>query len=193
MWERADGIRTPRCADSDHRLTLAGRGALRLGLGWRALLRGAGQPQQRTRAWSWCVGGKRNVSAADVAELSRAGKVELVGSTARGRSAGGVLVGARSKGNGVVVRRSWVYAVRGGRVRAVAVASRALLRRPRALRVAMGRVLTAKASARARKFVPNPAASAAGRPTGKPLAGTSDPRLNAALIMLCNLQVGGTN
>src|SRR4051812_32023984 len=137
MWERADGVRVPRCADSDHPLKASGRGAVRLGLGWRALLRGAGQPQQRTRAWSWCVGGKRNRSAADVAVLSSAGKVELVGSTAGGRSAGGVAVGARMAGNGVRVRRSWVYAVRGGRVRAVAVASRALVRKPKALRVAM--------------------------------------------------------
>ena len=195
MWERADGIRVPRCADSDHRLTRSGRGALRLGIGWRALLRGAGQPQQRTRAWSWCVGGKRNVSAADVAELSRSGVVELVGSTARGRSAGGVAVGSRLKGAGVVTRGRWAYFVRGGRVRAVAVAARGLARHPKALRVAMGRVLRAKATSTKRRFVPNPAAAAAGAggPTGKPLAGTSDPKLNAALIMLCNLQVGGTN
>jgi hypothetical protein len=29
--------------------------------------------------------------------------------------------------------------------------------------------------------------------TGKPLAGTSDPKLNAALTVLCNLQMGGTS
>ena len=55
----------------------------------------------------------------------------------------------------------------------------------------MRRVLRAKASARIRKFVPNQAQVNA-RPTGRPLAGTSDPRLNKALVMLCNLQVGGT-
>jgi hypothetical protein len=206
MWERADGIRTPRCADSDHPIRAEGRGVLRLGSDWLTLLRHAGQPQQRTRAWSWCVGGDLNLDAADVAVLSRSGKVELVGSTARGRSADGVLVGAparriraaRSAGGGVRFRLTqqgaWVYAVRGGRVLAVAAASRGLARRPKALRVAMRRVLAAKASARARTFVPSQAqAKASGRPTGKPLAGTSDPRLNAALTMLCSLQVGGTS
>ena len=50
-----------------------------------------------TRAWSWCVRGKRNRRAADVAVLSTAGRVELVGSTARGRSAGGIAVGAPAR------------------------------------------------------------------------------------------------
>jgi hypothetical protein len=54
-------------------------------------------------------------------------------------------------------------------------------------------LLTAKATARGRAFIPSAAqASASGRLTGQVLAGTSDPRLNAALIMLCGLQVGGT-
>jgi microsomal dipeptidase-like Zn-dependent dipeptidase len=201
MWERADGIRTPRCSDGDHPLTAQGRGPLRLGVGWRALLRQAGQPQQRTRAWSWCVTGKGNHSHADVAVLDDAGKVQLVGSTAGGRSAGGVGVGAparrvrsaRSVGGGIRVRGAWVYALRGGRVRAVGVASSALLAgRPAALRVAMRRVLSAKATSVARTFVPSAAQVAArGRVTGRTLAGTSDPRLNAALVMLCGLQAGG--
>jgi hypothetical protein len=203
MWERADGIRTPKCADSDHPITGRGRGPLRLGRDWLTLLRRAGQPQQRTRAWSWCVQAKRNRDAADVAVLSRSGKVQLVGSTARGRSAGGVRVGAparrvlaaRSAGGGVRFRRTrrgaWAYAVRGGRVRAVAVASRRLARRPRALRDAVRLLVAAKASARARAFVPSEAQASA-RLTGKPLAGTSDPRLNAALMVLCSLQVQGT-
>jgi hypothetical protein len=56
----------------------------------------------------------------------------------------------------------------------------------------MGRVLTAKASARPRRFVPS-AAQAAGTAgsAGKPLAGTFDQRLNNALTMLCGLQVSG--
>jgi hypothetical protein len=194
MWERAEGVRTPACADSDHPLKASGRGELRLGRGWRSLLRAAGQPQQRTRAWSYCVAGKRNHSKADVAVLSAAGKVALVGSTAFGRGAGGVAVGAAKKGAGVHVKRTRrgasVYFVRGGRVRAVAVAGRTLARHPAALRSAMRRVLTAKASARKRVFIPNPAVANA-RVTGKPLAGTYDPKLNAALTMLCSLQAGG--
>jgi hypothetical protein len=198
MWERADGIRTRACADSDHPIKASGRGPLRLGRAWLPLLRKAGQPQQRTRAWSWCVMGKLNHDAADVAELSRAGKVELVGSTARGRTAGGIRVGAparrvakaQSAGGGILYRGAWVYALRGGRVRAVGVASRSLARTPKALRSAMKRVLGAKATSRRRVFVPNAAqAGKRGRLTGRTIAGTSDPKLNAALEMLCGLQV----
>src|SRR4051794_4481584 len=191
MWERADGIRTPRCADSDHPLSARGRGELRLGRGWRTLLRRVGQPQQRTRAWSWCVAGKRNRRAADVGVLGRSGKVQLVGSTAFGRSADGVPVGARARrvsglrsaGGGVRFRRTrrgaWVFGVRGGRVRAVGVASRGLARRPKALRVAMRRVLAARASARPRRFVPSQAQAKGalrGRPTGRAPAGAGGPR-----------------
>ena len=199
MWERADGIRTPRCFDADHPLESRGNGALRLGRGWTALLRKAGQPQQRNRAWSWCVTGKKNVNRADVAVLSQAGKVQLVGSTAGGRSAGGVRVGAKmTRGREVRVRKTrravWVYDVRGGRVKAVAVTTRAFARHPKQLRAAMRRVVSAKASARALKFIPSAAqAGAAGAPTGRPLAGTSDPRLNRALMLLCGMQAGGTN
>ena len=168
------------------------------------LLRRAGQPQQRTRAWSWCVAGKLNHNAADVAELSRAGKVELVGSTARGRSAGGVLVGAparrvrtaRSAGGGVRFRATrrgaWVYAVRGGRVRAVAVASRDLARSPSALRVAVGGCWPRRRPPAPQSLTPaQPQPAAGARLTGRTIAGTSDPKLNAALVMLCSLQVTG--
>ena len=205
MWERGDGVRTPRCADADHPIGARGRGPLRLGRGWKTLLRRAGQPQQRTRAWSYCVTGRRNRNRADVAVLSRGGRVQLVGSQARGRSAGGVRVGApaarvdgaRRAGGEIRFRRTrrgvWAYAVRGGRVRAVAVAPRSLARKPRALRRAMRRVVSARATSRARTFVPSDAqASASGAPTGRPLAGTSNPQLNAALARLCGLQAGGT-
>jgi hypothetical protein len=123
---------------------------------------------------------------------------------AHGRSAGRVAIGApaaralagtRSAGGGVRVRPTrrgaGVYAVRGGRVQAVAAASRALARHPKDLRTAMRRVITAKASSRQKGFIPSAALEAAGAPTGRTLAGTSDPRLNAALTMLCSLQVSG--
>ena len=100
-------------------------------------------------------------------------------------------------GGGVRFRRTpqgaWVYAVRGGRVSAVAVASRALASRPGALRIAVRQLLAAKAASAATAFVPSQAqaeAEATGRPvTGRTLAGTSDPRLNAALALLCGLGV----
>jgi hypothetical protein len=205
MWERADGVRSPACREPHHPVTARGIGEVRLGSSARTLLRLAGQPQQRTRAWSWCVRGRRNLNAEDVAVLSRSGKVQLVGSTARGRSAAGIAVGAaarwargRSAGSGVrfvrTRRGAWVYAVRGGRVSAVAFASRALARRPRSLGGAMRLMLAAKATAQPRVFVPSAAQAAAkGRLNGQPLAGTSDPRLNEALAMLCGLQVGGVS
>jgi hypothetical protein len=198
MWERADGIRTPACREPHHPITARGVGGVRIGTDAVSLLRRAGQPQQRTRAWSWCVRGRRNRNAEDVAVLSRAGKVQLVGSTASGRSAGGVRVGARSAARGVRLvrtrRGARVYAVRGGRVYAVAFASPALARHPAALRAAMRLLLAARATAQPRAFVPNAAqASARARITGQPLAGTSDPRLNEALAMLCGLKAGGAS
>src|SRR5204862_680529 len=72
MWERADGIRAPRCRPQDAGLTAAGLGPVRLRASWESLLRRAGQPQRRTRVWTWCARGRRNRAAADVAELSPA-------------------------------------------------------------------------------------------------------------------------
>ncbi|MEA2272990.1 MAG: hypothetical protein QOI98_1698 [Solirubrobacteraceae bacterium] len=206
MWERASGIDTPRCASSHGGLTTHGRGAVRLGDDWQTLLRHAGQPQQRTRAWSWCVSGKRNASAADVAVLSPAGTVELVGSTARGRKAGGVAVGTSAKrlskttksmGKGLRVRRrggiSWIYFVRRGRVSAVAVASRTLAKRRSALRADVKLLRAAKATQTTPEFVPSDATAkavaAGGAPTGETLAGSTNPQLTSAMLLLCMLQM----
>jgi hypothetical protein len=197
MWERANGVRSPACARSDGEIKPHGFNRLRLGDGWVRLLQRAGQPQTRGRAWSWCVAGKRNAKAADVAELSATGKVELVGSTARGRAGQRVdvgqaaaITGARPIGRGVLLDRgktNWVFAVRNGRVRAVAVASAALAKRPKQLKAAMARLLAARASQAKRVFVPASPAQAA--LSGKVLAGASDPRLNAAFAYLCSAQL----
>src|SRR3954451_8347243 len=112
MWERANGVRSPGCARSDGEVKAHGFNRLRLGDGWVKLLQRAGQPQTRGRAWSWCVAGKRNARAADVAELTKTGKGELVGTTARGRAGRGVDVGqtaavrgAKRIGGGVLLQR----------------------------------------------------------------------------------------
>jgi hypothetical protein len=152
------------------------------------------------------VRGARNQRAADVAELDRSGHVELVGSTARGDTAAGVGVGAsagtlhgtRPGGGGLRLRGTrrgtWVFAVQRGRVIAVAVASRSLARRPHALRAALRRLQAATATQGPRAFHPNLVqAAAAGRPTGRMLAGTGSPRLNAALALLCSLQMQGAS
>jgi hypothetical protein len=72
-------------------------------------------------------------------------------------------------------------------VRAVAVASRSLARKPQQLRAAMARVLAARASQAKRVFEPSIAAQAS--LSGQPLAGTSDQRLNAAFALLCSAQL----
>jgi hypothetical protein len=199
MWERADGIPGPGCRTAGSPVTTRGIGPLRVGDDWETLLRSAGQPQLRGRAWAWCVRGTANLRAADVAVLSPAGQVELVGSTARGRAAGGIAVTkpasrlrrtARSIGGGMFVRRTrrarYVYAVRRGRVWAVGVAAMSLTRRTAELRSAFRRVVTAPVTQAQPTFVPNVAARFT-KLTGRSLAGTSDPALNRALMLLCGL------
>jgi microsomal dipeptidase-like Zn-dependent dipeptidase len=190
MWERASGIEAKRCFFHKDPVTRRGRGPLRLGDSWQTLLRRAGQPQQRGRAWSWCVKGPGNARAADVAVLSRGGKVELVGSTARGRDVRGVKVGARSSRRGTRVRfsgkQAFVSVVRGGRVRAVAVTTAKLAHDRKTLRADVARLLAAKASTAPRTFVPA-AAQASGRFAGRVLAGTTNDRLNSAFALLCGL------
>ena len=162
---------------------------------WRTLLRSAGQPQARQRAWSWCVKGKGNAGKADVAELSKGGRVELVGSTARGRSVRGTRVGSPSSTSGLRVHRAgkvaYVTYAKGGRVRAVGVATASLARHPRSLRLAFGRLRGVHASQARRIFVPSAAtAGTQGRLTGVTLAGTGNPKLDAAIARLCHLQAG---
>jgi hypothetical protein len=161
---------------------------------WPTLLRSAGQPQARERAWSWCVKGTGNAGKADVAELSPGGRVELVGSTASGRSVRGVKVGAARK-NGLHVRKAgkvaYVTYAKGGRVRAVGVTTAKLAKRPKTLRAAVRRLLRVHASQAPRIFVPSAAtASTQGRLTGVTLAGTGNPKLDAAIARLCHLQAG---
>jgi microsomal dipeptidase-like Zn-dependent dipeptidase len=181
MWERADGVPTPDCAKARRTLGPRGIGGLRVGSDWQTLLRAAGQPATRDGdTWSWC--------GTDTAALSADGRVQLVASRARGRSAGGVKVGARMRGaSGVrVVRHGghvWVYDVRGGRVRAVAVTSRAFSLRRAALRGAMAKARAAKA-APPRAFA---AAARAASRNGAPLAGAGNPRLDRALELFCSL------
>jgi hypothetical protein len=156
MWERADGVPGPACARRDEPVTARGLGGIRLDSGWERLLRDAGQPQQRERAWSWCVDG----GGEDVAVLDAKGDVELVASTAAGRSAGGVAIGARPGGaDGVRVLAAegsrWLAEVRDGVVVAVGVARRELLDDPAALTEAMTRVHGAPASQAPAALRPN--------------------------------------
>jgi microsomal dipeptidase-like Zn-dependent dipeptidase len=202
MWERANGVpHRSSCARSDGEIKPRSFNHMRLGDDWVTLLRLAGQPQTRGRAWTWCVAGRRNRNAADVAVLSKSGKVQLLGSTAHGRTASHVAVGdpattlppATSLGSGVQVKTSgaatWVFAVRGGSVRAVAVAARGLAKRPADLRRAVERLLAARASQAQPVFRPSAAQANSAGLSGNVLAGATDPRLNAAFAYLCGLQM----
>ncbi|WP_372790785.1 hypothetical protein [Paraconexibacter sp.] len=194
MWERTEGVRPGACAPSRRKVTTRGIGGLRLGDHWETVLRRAGQPQQRGRAWSWCVRGRGNAKRADVAVLNDAGRVELVGSTATGRPLGTARVGRRARGRTVVrVRGQRVTVVRAGKVQAVALATRRLARDPKRLRTAVRRLLAAKASAAVPTYEPSPAeeerAKTGAAPTGRTLAGTANPRLDRAIELLCRLQL----
>ncbi|HET6509180.1 MAG TPA: Coagulation factor 5/8 type domain-containing protein [Baekduia sp.] len=203
MWERAEGVATPGCADASGAIDATGRGALRLGTAWEDLLTSAGQPQQRDRAWSYCVGGAGNEGRADVAELTTGGDVELVGSTAAGRSAGGIAVGTRAGGTPgapAAVRTiprpdggAWAYLVKNGAVAAVATAAPALARDPSALTAAMTRLAAATATQRTAPFEASADQAAqqadGAAPTGQPLVGAGDAQVTAALSALCHLQL----
>jgi hypothetical protein len=145
MWERAQGITPTHCQPARGRVTRRGLRRVRVGASSAALLRRAGQPRRRTRAWTWCAG-KRRV----VAVLSKRGRVTTVAGTARGHRALGVRPGmkvkrarARTKpfGRGVRARKAGarrriVIGVRRGKVRWVAVTS---LRTKKALRADLRR------------------------------------------------------
>src|SRR3954452_1058756 len=206
MWERANGIPVRKCSPSDAEIHASGLRGIRLGDDWQRVLRRAGQPQQRARAWSWCVGGHHNTFAADVAEFDKSGRVELVGSTANARAGDGFEMGepasrlpasARRVSDIIrLVRRggqNWVFSVQDGLISAIATASNHLAAHPAALRAAMNRLLGAKASQANPVFEPNPAATAARAALhGNVLAGASDPRLNSAFAMLCGLQLSAS-
>jgi hypothetical protein len=138
MWERAEGIKAYQCLDKRAKLTRAGLGQLRFGLGPDTLLRAAGQPLRRTQAWTYCVKGGKGNSAA-TAVLTPQGTVVLVASNAPGHRAKGITPGTRVgllKGRAKPIgHKVWVtrlgkrrvaYIVRKGKVRTVAVATKEL-------------------------------------------------------------------
>ena len=152
MWERAHGDGSTGCRTAGSPVTTRGLGPIRLGDDWESLLKRAKQPQQRDRAWTWCVRGTANRTAEDVAVLDAAGRVELVGSTAHGRLAGGMPVDAKAtrlKGfarriaPGTYRRGRFVYVTGGGKVRAIAAATPSLARSTSRLKTAVRRLVGA--------------------------------------------------
>jgi len=144
MWERAEGIEGVRC-DQWRQRFLTPRGLPRrvaLGSRPKRVLRRAGQPVSRTRAWRWCANTRSTGGASKqgpkqkvVAVFSKRGRVALVQSTLRKHRAAGIRPGmpasvlrgsSRRLGGALWVRDAgrrsrFVYGVRGGRVDFVAV------------------------------------------------------------------------
>ena len=179
MWERANGVPGPDCRNADDGFSRKGLGQMRLGYTPDRLLRRVGQPQQRTRAWSYCVRSPENKKANATAVFSPKGRVELVGSNARGIKALGIGAGtpvrrlpkrATSFGGSMRLVTSrgatYLFGVSGKKVSFVALPSPALLKSPRALLQYVALLRKAKAS-QPGVFVPA-ALSASQRTDGTP-------------------------
>ncbi|HYF28124.1 MAG TPA: Coagulation factor 5/8 type domain-containing protein [Baekduia sp.] len=151
-WERAFGVPAQSCRSARMRLTGRGLASVRLGTGVEPLLRRAGQPGVRTgRVMRWCAVKGDAPARGRVTALFGAGeRVSLVASTAPGHEALGVGTGDRASAlratrplsTGLRVRdagagKRFVFGVRGGRVRFVAVADRATGRSAATLRRAL--------------------------------------------------------
>jgi hypothetical protein len=142
MWERAEGIRPAyKCAAGGGRFTSTSLKKARLGQTAPRLLKARGkQPLSRGRAWTYCVREPRTRRRGRViAVFNRRGRVALIATTARSHRAGGVQV--RDEQNGRAIQRkragrgnSFVYGVRDGRVRYVALASKGIAKSGRKLR-----------------------------------------------------------
>ena len=145
MWERAVGIRGPHRKRSHAHFSPNGLRRLHLGMGPRRLLRRAGQPDARTRGWTWRI---RKAPGAELgAALTTRGKVGLVVSTAPGFNAAGLDTGTPARklqgtahplGGGLWVHDTrgdsrFVFGVRGGRVRFAGVGTAAVTRNARTL------------------------------------------------------------
>jgi hypothetical protein len=160
MWERAEGVPALACRSARGRITRKGLGRQRLGLDPEAFLRRAGQPvSRRGRVFRYCVQGRgnRRSKARLAAVFTPTGKVGMLVSNARGhgtiwrrRGSGPLRISrgasvrtlsgrAQRVSRRLYVRRGhggvrFVYGVRRGRVRYVAVASRSVGRSPQRLR-----------------------------------------------------------
>jgi hypothetical protein len=142
MWERAEGIRPAyKCAAGGGRFTSKSLKRARLGQTAPRLLKARGkQPISRGRAWTYCVREPRTRRRARViAVFNRRGRVALIATDARSHRAGGIQVRDRLRGKRIQRKAAgkgnkFVYGVKGGRVRYVALASKGVAKSGRKLR-----------------------------------------------------------
>jgi len=149
MWERAEGVPSRRCRSPHVNFSRRGLNNVTLGLAPNPQLRKAGQPDRRNgRVWRWCVGGRKDRRSKTLAAFTRGSQVGLIATTGSGHRAARVAAGMRSRrrrgkvrsiGRGLYVRRvsggrRFVYKVRRGKVRFVALASRGVSKNRRTIR-----------------------------------------------------------
>ncbi|MGZ4313956.1 MAG: hypothetical protein ACXVR1_17820 [Solirubrobacteraceae bacterium] len=146
-WERADGVPAMSCLPTGMRFSATGLGrGLRLGDTVQAALLRAGQPLSRPgSSFRYCLRGGAGTGARVTSVFNAAGRVALIATTASGDRANGIGTGAsvtrlrrgaRRLASGLWLGRRrlahgarYVYGVRAGRVRYVAVAGAVELRR----------------------------------------------------------------
>ncbi len=153
-WERADGVPATSCLPARARFSRGGLGrALRLGDTAQAALFRAGQPRSRPgSSFRYCLSAPSGAGAGLASVFNAAGKVALIATTAKGDKANGIGVGATMarlrrgatrlssglwEGRKLAGGSRYVYGVRGGRVRYVAVAGAGQLRSVSRLRSAI--------------------------------------------------------
>lgn len=116
MWERTEGIPGPSCPAGS--VGRRGLGAVRLGRGWKTVLRRAGQPWSRPgRTFRWCYGG----DPVRVRAVFSRGRVGLVGRT--GPAPAAIRASSKRLTRGLRVApagRGRVFLIRGERSHAVA-------------------------------------------------------------------------
>jgi hypothetical protein len=144
-WERADGVPAMSCQAAGERFSPSGLGSvLRLGETSQAALFAAGQPLSRSgRTYRYCVRGRSGPGTGVDAVFNTRGRIALLATTAAGARAGGLRVGSRWRRSARGARRlaagqregarlrggaRYVYGVRAGRVRWVALAGAGELR-----------------------------------------------------------------
>ena len=149
MWERAEGIKADSTRPKGSTFSPRALGAVRVGDRPQALLERAGQPVSRKgRTWSFRVAGAKNRKARVRAVFTSRGRVGMVTSTASSHRAAGLGVGTRASrvaartvpfGTGIRARRlaggrTYLYGVRTGRVRWVAVTATSVGKSPKLAR-----------------------------------------------------------